>query len=187
MKTLFAAGVNLALFLAAAPVFGAEEHHAAPISQIIYPAINFLIFAYILKRFALPPVMAFVASRRESIVKTVTEAADAKRRAEAFVLDYRQRLARLDQETQRIQSELRAEGERDKARILREGEELAEKIKSDANFQVEQELKAARYRLRNEIARLAQEAAESVLRAHLTEADQRRLVEEFVGKLGELR
>jgi F0F1-type ATP synthase membrane subunit b/b' len=52
---------------------------------------------------------------------------------------------------------------------------------------VEQELKVARYRLRSEIARLAQKAAESVLRAHLTEADQKRLVEEFVGKLGELR
>jgi F-type H+-transporting ATPase subunit b len=187
MKSPFAAVVNLALFLGAAPVFGAEEHHAAPISQIIYPAINFLIFVYILKRFALPPVMAFLGSRRESIVKTVTEAADDKRRAEAIVLDYRARLARLDQETQRIQSELRAEGERDKARILREAEELAAKIKSDANVQVEQELKVARYRLRSEIARLAQKAAESVLRAHLTEADQKRLVEEFVGKLGELR
>jgi F-type H+-transporting ATPase subunit b len=187
MKSLFAAVVNLALILGVAPVFGAEEHHAAPISQIIYPAINFLIFVYILKRFALPPVMAFLAGRRESIVKTITEAADEKRRAQAVVLDYRERLARLDQETQRIQSELRAEGKRDKARILREAEELAAKIKSDANFQAEQELKAARYRLRREIARLAQQAAESVLRTHLTEIDQERLVEEFVGKLGELR
>jgi F-type H+-transporting ATPase subunit b len=187
MKSVLAAVVNLALFLGAAPVFGAEEHHAAPISQINYPAINFLIFLYILKRFALPPVRAFLAGRRESIVKTVTEAADEKRRAETIVLDYRKRLAGIDQETQRIHSERRAEGERDKTRILREAEELAAKIKSDANFEVEQELKAARYRLRSEIARLAQQAAESVLRTHLTEADQKRLVEEFVSELGELR
>jgi F-type H+-transporting ATPase subunit b len=187
MKSLTAAVVSSALFLAAAPVFGAEEHHAAPISQIIYPAINFLIFVYLLKRFALPPVMAFLRGRRESIVKTVAEAAEEKLRAEAIVLDYRERLARLDHETQKIQSELRAEGERDKARMLREAEELATKIKADANFQVEQDLKAARYRLRGEIARLAREAAESLLRARFTEADEKRLLEEFVGKLGELR
>jgi F-type H+-transporting ATPase subunit b len=184
MKSLFIGTVNLVMLAGAAALFAAEEHHAAPISQIIYPAINFLIFAYILKRFALPPVMGFLAARRESVVKTVAEAADEKRRADAFVADYRNRLAKLEQEIEGIRSELRAEGERDKARILREAEELAAKIKSDAGLQVEQEFKAARYRVRREIAGRAREAAEALLQTQITEADHKRLAEEFVADLG---
>jgi F-type H+-transporting ATPase subunit b len=187
MKSLFIGTVNLVVLAASAALFAAEEHHAAPISQIIYPAINFLIFAYILKRFALPPVMGFLAARRESVVKTVADAADEKRRAEAVVADYRSRLAKLDREIEGIRSELRTEGERDKARILREAEELAAKIKSDAGLQVEQEFKAARYRLRREIAAGARQAAQALLQTQITDADHKRLAEEFVANLGARR
>ena len=60
-------------------------------------------------------------------------AAEAKEKAEGVVRDYQQRLAQADADAKGIREGLRAEGEREKARLLRDTEELASKIKNDAD------------------------------------------------------
>lgn len=176
-----------ALFLSdlwAATSAGVEEH-AASATQLFYPLINFLIFAYLIKRLLLPLVKNYLRSRREEIVAALGEADESKRRAEAMVQEYRARMARLEEEMKRLREELRADGEREKAKMLREAEETAAKIKVDADFLAAQEIKLARQRLREEIARLAQAAAQKLIQSHLTPADQKRLVEEFLSGVGE--
>ena len=176
-----------ALFLSdlwAATSAGVEEH-AASATQLFYPLINFLIFAYLIKRLLLPLVKNYLRSRREEIVAALGEADESKKRAEAMVQEYRARMARLEEEMKRLREELRADGEREKAKMLREAEETAAKIKVDADFLAEQEIKLARQRLREEIARLAQAAAQKLIQSHLTPADQERLVEEFLSGVGE--
>lgn len=176
-----------ALFLSdlwAATSAGVEEH-AASASQLFYPLINFLIFAYLIKRFLLPLVKNYLRSRREEIVTALGEADESKRRAEAMVQEYRARMARLEEEMKRLREELRADGEREKAKMLREAEETVAKIKVDTDFLAEQEIKLARQRLREEIARLAQAAAQKLIQSQLTPADQKRLVEEFLSGVGE--
>ena len=167
----------------AASSAGVEEH-AASVTQIIFPLINFLIFLYVIKRFLLPLIKSHLRSRREEIVAALGEADESKRSAEAMVREYRARLARMAEETKKIREELRADGEREKARLLKEAEELASKIKADAGFLAEQEVKLARQRLREEMARLAQEAAQKLIQSHLTPSDQKRLVEEFLSGVG---
>jgi F-type H+-transporting ATPase subunit b len=94
--------------------------------------------------------------------------------------NYRDRLASVDDETKTLLETLRAEGERERAKILREAEELASKIKADADFVSQQEIKIARQQVREEIAQIARETAESAIRANLRAADQERLVEQFL-------
>lgn len=171
-----------ALFFAAelwASASGGEEH-AASIVQLVFPLINFLIFVYVLKRFGLPVVKEYLGSRRAEISSALREADEAKRRAEAAAGDYRDRLAGLEEEANKIRDELRDEGDREKARLVREAEELASRIKADADFLAEQEVKSARRELREELARTAQAAAEKLVERHLTPADERHLAEEFL-------
>jgi F-type H+-transporting ATPase subunit b len=85
----------------------------------------------------------FLKSRRADVLATVEEAAERKRRAEALVREYKGRLMRLDQEVQSIQELLRADGEREKSKLLREAETTAAKIKDDARFLADQEVKIA--------------------------------------------
>lgn len=172
----------------AAPSAGVEVH-AASVTQVIFPLINFLIFLYLVKRFLFPFIKDHLRSRREEILRSVKEADEGRERAEAMVRDYRDRLARLDEETKKIRETLHAEGEREKIKLLAEAEELATKIRADADFLAQQELKVAQQRMREEIARIAQTAAEQAVQRHLTSADQRRLVEGFlqeVGRVGEV-
>jgi F-type H+-transporting ATPase subunit b len=160
------------------------EHHAPSIHGIWFPLINFLIFAYIIKRFALPLVRDFFQSRRREVLTTVTAAAEAKRRAEAVVQDYKTRLARVDQEAQTIQSTLRSEGERERQKLLAEAENTAVKIKEDAQFLADQEVKIARQRMRAEIARAAEARATELVQSHISAPDHERLAQEFIHQIG---
>ncbi len=163
------------------------EHHAPSINQIWFPLINFLIFAYLIQQYALPLLRSFLLSRREEVVAAIQSAADDKRRAEAMVQEYRSRLVRLNEETKSIEESLRAEAEREKARLLSEAEATADKVKRDARFLADQEIKVARQQLRREMAETARGAASDLVRRHISAADQTRLVEDFIQSIGQAR
>ena len=163
------------------------EHHAPSINDIWFPLGNFLIFTYIIVRYALPPLRDFLRSRRREMLATLKEASAKKQQAEALVQDYQRRLARLDEEVRSIQEEFRVEAEREKTKLLGEGQTAAAKIKEDAWFLAEQEVKVARQRIREEMASQAAAMARELIQRHLSSTDQTRLVQEFVQRIGEAR
>jgi F-type H+-transporting ATPase subunit b len=163
------------------------EHHAPSFNDIWFPVVNFLIFAFIIKRFAVPLLRDYLRSRREEVVSTLETAAESKRRASALVQDYRWRLAHLDEQVQSIQSALRAEGEREGAKLLQDAEASARKIKADASFLAEQEVKMARQQLREEIAAQAAGEARELIQRNMSPADQSRLFEQFIQNIGQAK
>ena len=163
------------------------EHHATSINQIWFPLGNFLIFAFIIARYGLPLVRDFLQTRRDEVLTSLKEASAKKQQAEAVVQDYRGRLTRVDQEIQAIQASLRDEGERERTKLLREAEILAAKIKDDARFLADQEIKVARQKVREEMAKQAEAAARELVQRHLSASDQGRLVEDFIRSIGQVR
>ena len=166
---------------------GGAEHHAPSINDIWFPLGNFLIYAFILVKFALPLVRDFLKNRREEVMSTIAQSAAKKQAAEMLVKDYQAKLAGLDKEISAMRTALREEGERDKVRLVSEGEALAAKIRDDALFLAEQEVKIARQQLRQEMANQAEAAARGLVERNLTGADQNRLAEEFIGNIGQTR
>ena len=163
------------------------EHHAPSIHQIWFPLGNFLIFAFIIVHYALPLVRNFLRSRYDEVLSAVRAAALKKQQAEAIVQDYKGRLARVEQELQSIAASLRDEGEREKAKLLRDAQTLAAKIKEDARFLADQEVKVARQKFREEMASQAEATARELIQHHLSAADQGRLVEDFIQSIGQVR
>lgn len=156
------------------------EHHAPSITDVIYPAINFIIYAGVIYYFALPLVRSFLRSRREAIVETIAQASSKKRQAEALVNEYRAKLAGVEREVQTIQTTLHREGESEKAKLLSEARTLAAKIEEDARFLANQEVKIARQRLREELAEHAVAMAQQLVRKNISATDQSRLAGEFI-------
>ena len=178
----------LELFVTAQAWAGeAAEHHAPSINDIWWPLGNFLIYAFILVKFALPLVRDFLKTRREIIVTTIAHAAAKKQAAEALVSDYKTKVTGLDKEIQTMQATLRGEGEREKARLVGEAEALAVKIKQDALFLADQEVKIARQQLRQEMANQAEAAARGLVERNISAADQNRLAQEFIENIGQSR
>jgi F-type H+-transporting ATPase subunit b len=163
----------------------AGEHPAPSIHEIWFPLGNFLIFVFILVRYAVPPLRSFLQSRREEVLAVVAAMAAQKRRAEELVRDYQARLASLDKEVAALQASLIADGEREKNKLLSEAQTLAAKIKDDTNFLANQEVKTARQKLRAEMAARAEAAARELVRRNLSAADQGRLIERFVRSIGQ--
>ena len=64
---------------------GGAAHHEPSIGEIIYPAINFILYAGVLYYFALPLVRNFLRSRQGEIVAAIDQAAAKKQQAEALV------------------------------------------------------------------------------------------------------
>ena len=163
------------------------EHHSPSINDIWFPLGNFLIYAFIIVKFALPPVRDFLKTRREGVVSNIAQASAKKQRAEALVSEYKAKIAGLDNEIQMMHATLREEGEREKSRLVSEAQTLAEKIKEDTQFLADQEVKIARQQLRQEIANQAEAAARALVQRHLTAADQERLAQEFIQNIGPTR
>ena len=170
----------VSLFLAV-PAFAEEaEEHAASASELIFPFLNFLLFLFLIYRFVLPMARDYFNKRRADIAAAVSEGDEAKRRGEALLAEYRGRLARLGDELAAIRSALRADGEKEKAKLLAEAAETAQRLKADADFLAEQEVLLARAELTREIVERAGATAERLVRENLTAADQKRIVGEFL-------
>jgi F0F1-type ATP synthase membrane subunit b/b' len=64
---------------------------------------------------------------------------------------------------------------------------MAVKIKEDADFLADQEVKIARQRIREEMANQAEATARELVRRNLSAADQSRLVQDFIQSIGQTR
>jgi len=163
---------------------GSGDAHSSSVVDLFFPLINFLIFVYLAKRYAIPPLRDHLKKRREGIINSVAEANEAKSQAEKYLQRYKSLLQNLQEETAKIREGLRAEAEREKARMMTEAEESAAKLKADADFMAEQEIKMARQQIRRELADLAEEAAERAIANQLTNDDQNRMINDFAQQLG---
>ncbi len=149
--------------------------------------LNFSIMLAILVKLIKKPMANFFASRRENIKKLLEELEAQKEAAEEKAAEYKSRLESLEEETEKIVSEYVQEGEREKQKILEAAQEQAEYIKQQARFTIQQEIKAAKESLQEEIAELSVMSAEELLKKNIRPADQQRLVKEFTKKAVEAK
>ena len=163
------------------------EHHAPSINDIWFPLANFLIYAFIIVKFALPLVRDFLKARHEEVVGKIKQAAAKKQAAEALVNEYRVKLSGFDKEVQSMHAALREDGEREKNKLIREAQATAVKIKEDTSFLADQEVKMARQKLREEMAELAAATARQLVERNLSSADQSRLADDFIQTIGQTR
>ena len=85
-----------------------------------------------------------------------------------------------------ITTAIQREGELERERILSAAKEMAVKIEKEADSKAFSVVAKARIELREEAARLAVELAEDLLKKQVSADDQKRLVDEYMQKVGEL-
>lgn len=158
-----------------------------PWLSFAFKVINFVILMAILMKFLSKPLGNFLKKRQARVRQTLEDAEKASAEAEKKIRDYEKRLARIDEEIEEIHHMLREEGEREKARIIREAENMAEKVKEQARSTAQQEIQEAQRILREEMADLAVKVAEEILKKSIGESDQKRLVEEYVDQIGTIQ
>jgi len=181
----------LGLLLAAG---GADPHinwfswvNREELPPLAFAVINFIVLLLVLRRLALPKIRATSDRRHEETRRELEEARRLHREARERLADYEKRLRAIDQEIADLVAAVRAEAEAEAARTMRAALEQAERLRRESEFTMSQELKQLRIDLERETVARTIAVAEKLIRERLTDADQRKLAEQFVSSLGAQR
>ena len=137
------------------------------------------------------PLQRLVAAAREAGAKVVysTDAHTPddlemrKDEAEKKLVEYNEKLAQLEKEAAQIVEDYIKQGHEAKARILKEAESTAEKLKIQARRNIEHEFEQAKSKLQKEIFETSLEKAEKIVKAKISDEDQDRIVDEYLKKV----
>ena len=167
-------------------LLAAETGHVGevPWSGILFSTVNFLLFFYLAQRFLKEPIRRFLAERKEAIVKSLQDAENSLDRNESLLGEMGERLARVDQEIAEMKSLSDQEIDRERQRLLTNAEQVAIRIRQDAEMISRQEVSLAKQKLRVEFAEMAVERARELLPLRLTTEMRRRISGEFTSQLG---
>lgn len=181
--------VMTGLFLVPVTALAAGGGHADSgviLKDFAYRCFNFALMVGVLAYFVTKPIRKGLKSRTAEIEKTLADAHAAKEAAEAKHREYSEKLAKATEEINDITDAIRREGELERDKIIAAAKEMAVKIEQEADNKASGVVAKARAELREEAARLAVELAEDMLRKQVTADDQKRLVDEYMQKVGEL-
>jgi F-type H+-transporting ATPase subunit b len=145
--------------------------------------LNFVILMAIYYALGKAPIAEALKNRRAGIAKEIEEAKRMRDEAEARAVVYQEKLKNLEGELNEMRASLKAAGEADRDRIVREAEEKAVRMEKDAKFLVEQESKQIRAELTRSAVEMAMAAAEELLKKRITPADQERLAEDYLSQI----
>ena len=165
---------------------GHEVESGVLMKDFLYRVFNFGIVVAILVYFLTKPIKKGLAGRREEIEKSLAEAKQIKKDAEAKFAEYDRKLARATEEIAEISDSIRREGELEKIKIIESAKEMAVKIEQDAEKAAELEVAKARTELQREAVQLAVGVAEELLKKNFTKDDDTRLIDEYMQEVGEL-
>ncbi len=153
-------------------------------NELIWGIISFVVLLGLLWRFAWPGLKNAMQARSERISTSLEEAEKAKTDAEAVRADYQRQLADARTEAGRIVEEARQQADSLKKNLATQAEAEAEEARRRNAEQLEGERTRVLGELRGQVATLAVDAAERVVRASLDGETSRRLVEEYIDSVG---
>ena len=151
----------------------------------LFVLLNTLIIFFVAKKFLFVPVMKIITERQQEIDDMYAEADQAKSEASALRTEYEEKLAVAAQTSERIVKEAVERGQHREEDIIRQANAEADAILQKAQADIAQEKKKALNDAKNEIAGLAMDIAGKVVGRSLTDADQEKLVDQFIEELGE--
>lgn len=162
-------------------------HHGLNWFDFFQRLACFLILLAVLVKLLKQPIRNFFVSRREEIQNLLAELEVKQKEAERKSAEYKAKLVALEDETRQIVSELIAEGEAERQKIIESAKGQAEYIRQQAEISIQQEVKAARKSLQEEIGELSVAAAEEILRNRMEPGDHDRLVRDFMARVVEAK
>lgn len=148
-----------------------------------YRVMNFSVLAIGLFLVLRKPVAQALGSRIQGIKEQLESLEERKQAAEAKLAEYDAKMAQLDQAAKTLLAEYVKQGEDARARILKEAEAAAEKLKEQASKSIEYEFAQAKAQLKAEIVEKALAKAEEIIMERINSEDQEKLVDEYLEKV----
>lgn len=144
---------------------------------------NFALVAFLVGKFGGPAIKKMVVDRHDEVAKQLEESTRLREEAQAKLDEYTRKVSQLDSEIAKLVDGIRNEAEHDKQRVLAEAAQRAERMKKEAEQTIAAEIARVKTQLEREVTLTAIAVAEKLLAEKTTDADHRKLNEQFIGAL----
>jgi len=152
--------------------------------QVIVAAANFALFLVLMWTFAFKPVSAMLEARKERIEQGLKDAEQARHDRDSAEQERLTTLAEARREANDILARAQKVAQETRDSDIAATRTELERLRTSAAQEIEAERSRALADLRAEVADLALAAAGKVLGESMTDARQKRLVEEFLASSG---
>jgi F-type H+-transporting ATPase subunit b len=174
--------------LAATPAGGDPELIRIPPGRTelitsVTTLVIFCILIAVLGKFAWSPIVSGLRKREEKIRKEITDAEEARARAEQTLKEYNTRLAAAEQQVRDMLNKAAAEGQQIASGIRTQAQQEAEEAKERATRDIGSARDQAIAELYEVAADLAVGVAEKILQRNINANDQRELVKRSLEQL----
>lgn len=151
--------------------------------DLIWRIMNFGVLAAVLFFLLRKPLAKGLASRRQGIKDQLDDLEKQKQEAAKQLAEYKEKLSRLDEETEKIIAQYIQDGEAAKAKIIEEAKAVSEKLQVQAKKNIEHEFDKAKQELKAEMAEQAVAMAEELIKKHIKDEDQEQIIDEYLTKV----
>jgi F-type H+-transporting ATPase subunit b len=155
-----------------------------PWMTMAWRILNFVILMALLWKLLADKFKTYFGDRRVEIAQMIEEADKAKADAEKQFAEYNEKLKNVEKDIKDIKDAIMGELEGEKQRIIDEGKVAADRIVAQAKWSAEQEVLKAKNQLRNQVVDMAGDMAAGLVTNSMTPDDQKRLIEEYLDKVG---
>lgn len=146
--------------------------------------INFAVLAWILYRFGKKPLAEALVKRRQAIMADIDTATRLKEDAETRLEEYEDKIENIEAKLKEVRDEYAAQAAVEEKHLLAEAEERRVRMRKDAEFRIEQELKAARAELLREAVVNAVAAAEELVAKQIAQKDMDKMSSDYLASIG---
>ena len=150
----------------------------------LFVLLNTLTVIFVGTKFLFKPVMKMIESRQKEIDDLYQDAGEAKEQAQAMQKEYQQKLSDAHATSEQIVRDAVSRGQAREEEIIRQANADASAMLDKAVADIALEKKKAINDAKDEIAGIALEIAGKVVGRQLSDADQTKLVDQFIDELG---
>ena len=150
---------------------------------VFWTTVVFLVVLGILWKYAWGPITEALDHREEHIDESLQRAEVALAEAKKVQSENTKARREAEQEAQRILHEARDQAEELREEERQKTRDQIQHMQEQAQKEIEREKESALDDLRDEVAVLAIQAAEKILRENLDDSRQRRLIDDFINDL----
>lgn len=150
----------------------------------LWSLVVFVLFLFVLKKFAWGPMIEGLDKREAGIRQAISDAEDNRRKAQALLADYEQKLKNAEQTVQQMVAEARRDAERTSQDLIAGAQKEMQAIRDRAKDDIRQAKDTALAEVFTSVNEQVIRATEHVLGRALNDSDQDRLVSEALAGIG---
>ena len=152
----------------------------------LFVLLNTLTIFFVAKKYLFAPVMKMIADRQNEIDGMYSAAGAARSEAESLKAEYTAKLSDANAASDRILKEAVVRAQRREEDIIRQANAEAQSIVDKAVADAALEKKKAINDAKDEISGISLAIAEKVVERSLAQADQQKLIDDFLNNLGDV-